>query len=251
MTPEQLRLLTALLTGAATGAVCLLAFGKLTDQEELRRRRNRIQARVMELRLYRDEPRVILRALAAILTGNFRLLGMVLKPLVILAVPLALITVHLDGILGRQALRVDAPALLTVRVANPLEPVRLTAPPAIRIETPPVHATASGEVVWRLRPTEPVDGSLRIETGSGTVEKSIVARDRFAYLTPRRERELTGLLSSPFEARLPDGPIRAIEITYPESSLRFLGLEWSWFTWFLVASLPAALLAKVVFRVQL
>ncbi|MCX6621491.1 MAG: hypothetical protein NTY38_10495, partial [Acidobacteria bacterium] len=199
--PADLRLLLAPISGAIAGAASLWAFGKLTNQEELRRRRNRIQARVMELRLYRDEPRVILRALGAIVSGNLRLLGTVSKPLVVLVVPLALITIHLDGLLGRQALPLGAPALLTVRLAGAEPSVRLTTPPSIRVETPPVHIEAEHELVWRLRPMSPMDGALRIEAGGVTLEKSVIARDQFAYLAPRRDRDLFAFLTSPFESR--------------------------------------------------
>ncbi len=248
--PADLRLWTALATGAVTGAVCLWAFGKLTNQDALRQRRNRIQARVMELRLYRDEPAVILRALGAILTGNARLVASVLKPLAVLAIPLALLTIHLDALLGLAALPLNAPALVTVRVADPRQPVQLTAPPSIQVEAA-VQAMAGHERVWRIRPTKPLSGVLQLQTEGATVTKTVVAQDRFAYLAPSREHSLPGFFTAPFEPRLPAGNIQQIEITYPATTLPLLGLDWSWLTWFLLASLPAALLAKVLLHIQL
>ncbi|MCC7499485.1 MAG: hypothetical protein IT160_18025 [Bryobacterales bacterium] len=248
--PAELRLWTALAAGAITGAACLWAYGKLTGQQELRRRRNRIQARVMELRLYRDEPGVILRAMGAILGGNVRLLATVIKPLAVLAIPLALVTIHLDALLGFEALPLDAPALVTVRVADPRQPIQLIAPPSIRVEAE-VAAAAGHERVWRIQPTAPVDASLYIETGGAVLEKSVVARDRFTYLAPCRDRSFWGFITSPFEARLPAGNVARIEIGYSSAALSWLGIEWNWLVWFLFASLPAAVAAKVLLHIQL
>lgn len=240
--PADLRFAVTLLAGALAGAASLIAFGKLTNQEELRRRRNRIQARVMELRLYRDEPAVILRALSAIVTGNVRLIGTILTPIAVLIVPLALLTIHLDALLGHQPLPLNTPTLLTARLTDTNLPVTLTVPAGIQLETPPVRVEADHEIAWRLRAVGPVSGELRLQVGNQSVEKSIRAADHFTYLQPSRERGIFALLTAPFESRLPDGPIQSIRIAYPTCD---------WFTWFLLASLPAALLAKVVFRIQM
>lgn len=248
--PSELRLWTALATGAVAGAVCLWAFGKLTRQEELRRSRNRIQARVMELRLYRDEPGVIIRAMGAVFAGNFRLTAALLKPVAILAVPLVLLSIQLDGLLGLEALPLNRPALVTVQLADSQQSVQLTAPPAIQVEAS-VDIPRLRQRVWRIRPTAPVAGVLELHCEGATVTKTVVAQDRFAFLAPVRRRSLLGLLDSPFEARLPAGVSERIEIGYPGAVLPLLGLEWNWLVWFVLASLPAALLAKALFHIQL
>ena len=56
----------------------------------------------------------------------------------------------------------------------------------------------------------------------------------------------------PAEAPLPaDSPIEAIDITYPERSIRVLGFPLHWLAVFVILSMLSAILLRPVFKVVL
>jgi hypothetical protein len=92
------------------------------------------------------------------------------------------------------------------------------------VETPPVYLASAGETCWRVRPTRPASGLIRI-AGAST---RLVAGPGIAYLPEP-------LFGRP-----------AIEISYPPATV--FGLHW--LTWFLILSTVAAFLLRRPLRVR-
>jgi uncharacterized membrane protein (DUF106 family) len=98
---------------ALTGVVMLLVFRKLSDQERIGAAKRKVQAHLLELRIFRDEPAVMWRAQGALMKHNLRYLGLMLQPALVLALPITLLLVHLDAFYGRAPLEIGQPAIVT------------------------------------------------------------------------------------------------------------------------------------------
>jgi hypothetical protein len=173
-----------------------------------------IQARFLEFRLFFDEPALIWKAQTALIRANLRFCFLLLRPVLILALPITWLMLQM----GAMPLRVGEAAVVTAKSRADLA---LIAPPGIVVETEPIHF--QGLQYWRIRPVRAVSGVLRFSANGVTLTKSIVAGDRPTFLLSRREHCFFGNAPG----------VQWLEIDYPEAS------RW-WIVWFLAASTAGA-----------
>jgi hypothetical protein len=142
-----------------------MALRLFPDRAAVRAAGKRLQADLLEMRLYSSEPALMWRAQKALVRDNVRWLALLLPPALILGLPLAWLFIQLDGIYGRSPLPVGGVAVVTVQLKRALEPAdaaaTLRAPPGIAVESPPVRVFARRQISWRIRALRPVRGKLR------------------------------------------------------------------------------------------
>jgi hypothetical protein len=226
----------------------LWVFGRMSDQKAIRRTRNRLKASLMEMRLFGDEPALLLRAQRDLLTGNAKLLALTLRPALILTPPLLLLVAFLEPFYGRAPLPVGDPAILTVHLNQPIDPQapvpKLEAPSGLAIETPAVRALSERELSWRIRPQQKLEGTLKVVFSNETLEKTITAGNGPGYASDRRASSWTDWIWYPGESRIQSQAVDWIEVRYPYAGVRWLGIELHWLIWLLVISMVTALLFK-------
>ena len=228
---------------ALIGVAMLWVFGRFSNQAAIRRAKARLQAHLYELRLFADDPSLIWRAQKGLLASNARYLGLMLKPAIVLTIPMIPLLVQLDHFYGRAPLAVGEPAIVAVTMKD-APPPGLHAPRGIRVETPAVRVPRENLILWRIRPRQEVAGALRFELPGSMLEKTVVSGAGLRYLSPERARSLAALFWSPREKLLPAGPVERIEVRYPSAEIRWGPLRFHWLVWFLVISMGAALLLK-------
>jgi hypothetical protein len=205
----------------------MMAWSLFPNRAAVRAAGKRLQADLLEMRLYSSEPALMWAAQKALVRDNLRWLALMLRPALILALPLAWLCVQLNSIYGHSPLAVGAAAVVTVQLEHALEPVdaaaNLQAPPEIAVESPPVRVFAERQISWRIRALRPVRGELRLVLRGRAIEKTIAAGEPHALLSLRRERSLWGFLLHPEESRLPAGDAAWVEVDYPPRP---------WLAWF-------------------
>src|ERR1035438_5978389 len=149
---------------AAVGVGMLWVFGKTSNQQRMKQVKRRVQAALLELRVFVDEPVISLRAQKTLLAANLNYLALALRPVLWMAVPLGLLLIHLESFYQRAPLPLAEPALVTMRMTADwvpsAPPPELIAPPGVAILGPPVRVVAAREVSWRIMPSSPVSGKL-------------------------------------------------------------------------------------------
>jgi hypothetical protein len=221
-------------------AAALLVFRSCSDQAAVRRTKSLAHAHLLEFNLFKDEPRLILRAQRDLLLDNFRLMRLLLPAFVVLALPGIVLFGILDACYGRAKLPVGQPAVVTAQLAGDSATAALIPTDGIRIETEPVRVAAERQLAWRIRPLRPASGPLRFETPVGVVTKSLSAGTGISLVSTRRESSWLAFLVQPTELPFSHPLFRWIAVQYPKATI--LGLHW--IVWFLLISLPAALLLK-------
>lgn len=236
-----------------TGIGMLWVFGKTSDQEAISRTKKRLQAYLLEMRLFGDDISLVLSAQKKLIRDNFRYLGLMMRPMLFLTAPLLLLLIHLDGFYGARPLRIDEQAVVTLQAAGRLDadaPVpELQAPAGVHVETPGVRVMETGQMSWRIRAERPVEGSLTFRQGDTEWTKSIAAGEPFRYLSIRRVSGLWDALWHAGEDRLPGDQVEWIEIRYPAAEVPFAGIELHWLIWFFVISMLSAYLLRGRFGV--
>ncbi len=245
--------LSLLAISLAAGVLLLWIFARTSDQAAIRITKKRLQARLLEMRLYADDPRVVLRAQRALLTENLRYFGLMVRPAAIATVPMLLVLILLDGFYGRRPLEPGRSTIVTVGLGAPLDPppAALAASDGFRVETPPAHAVTEREISWRIRAERAARGELRFEVGGAKAVLAVRSGGGLPLLGGRRSRSLTSWLVVPWERRLESSLIERIEVEYPSREISYFGLETHWLVWFLVFSMGGAFLLKSRFGVTL
>jgi hypothetical protein len=234
--------LIACLSGMATMAI----YRGTTHLNDAVRTLKRLVAHLAELRLYANEPSLIWRAQLAALRESARLFVMMIKPSLLVALPMAWLLVQLHSVYGLAPLRLGEPGIVTVHFARALDAADaaaiLVAPPGIAVETLPVRIVNRGEISWRVRPIRSARGALVLKLRDAELTKSIQSGPDGTWLSPRRSRSAIAFLIHPQEGRLPAGAVDWIDVSYPEAPLRLGDLEIPWLGWFAIFSSMSALL---------
>ena len=246
-----------LLTSLLTAALIVAVVAATTDQARVRHTKRRIYAALLEIRLFNDDPRAVLRSIRDALRENLAYLRISMVPLVLLSVPLLLLVTHLNAFYGYTGLVAGSSGLLKVEAATAptLAGVELSldVPEGILVETGPVRLAGEPEVLWRITPMVTGDFILRVRVGQQTIAKTVHVSDGPSRRSPVRVSPgIVRQLSHPSEPPLETGElVSAISITYDEATVDVLGARVHWTTVFLVLTLGWAMALARVLRVSL
>jgi hypothetical protein len=204
------------LISAAAGAGMLWIVGRASNQESIRSVKRQVQARLMEMRIFGGEPAIMWQALRALFVSNLRYMGLMLRPALLMALPFAILLVHLEAFYGRAPLPVGADTTVTVALRGPMPgsgpaPV-LEAPPGVLVETPAVRVPEERQVSWRIRPQAVVSSHLRVRVQGEAVDKAIEAGAGPRLVAGRRVSSLLESLWNPGESRIRSPKVDWVEI---------------------------------------
>ena len=234
------------------GAAMLWVVGKTSNQRAIERAKKLMQAHLLEMRLYRDEPILLFKAQGNLLLNNARYLGHMLRPALFLALPMVVLYGHFDAIYGRRPLRVGESALLAADTELSGSELSLSATGPFHVDSVPVTALAAGQVVWRIRATGAGLTDIKLETPRGSIEKRAIAGDDQPYVSASRASAWwERLLLAPGESGYASTEVRSVDIAYPATEIGIGGWETHWVIWFLGISILSAYLLKGFFGIVL
>jgi hypothetical protein len=231
-----------------SGIALLWVFSRSVDPEAVNAAKKRVWAHLLEIRLYTDEPLLIWRAHRDLVAANFRYLGLMLRPVLITAIPMLLLLANLESFYGRSSLVPGQEAVVTMQLKGPLDPAAaapsLSGSPEVTVETPAVREPSTGQVSWRIRATREGSGKLEMAFPDGAVSKSVEVGGGLHYLAQRRVSSMLEYLWNPGERFLSSSTVDWIEIRYPSSLVRGFGIELHWLWWFTLISMISMLALK-------
>ena len=212
--------LSLVVVSAIMGVVMMLLFKLASNPVAIRRAKRRMQAQLLALRLFGDEPVLVWRAQGRLLAANARYIGVMLLPIAAAAIPFVLGFPHLEALYGRAPLPVGSATVLTVRMRQPLsqpEP-RLEMPAGLRVETPGVRipdvGKGVGEITWLLRAAGPVSAPVRIHVGEMEVTKTVQVESGHGYLDETRPAGALSWLQDPGEVPISSSAIESVHVVY-------------------------------------
>jgi hypothetical protein len=240
------------------GIFFVWVFGKVSNQDAIRRTRDRLSGELLGLRLFKDDLRVFFGIQFQVLLWTFRYLRHSLVPMLILMVPTILILIQLNYHYGLRPLRVGEQAVVKVKLRDPSALARgadftLTAPANLKIETDGVRIPELKEICWRIRGVAPGRFDVSVSDGQVKVTKQAAVGGRLEGVSSLRTGEnwLASLLY-PGEAPIPQrSAIESIEIRYPKLDIMFLGWRMDWLILFLILSLGLGYAFKGMLGVQI
>ena len=235
------------------GVGMLWIFARVSNQDAIRRTKKRLQAYLLELRLFGDEPALLWKSQKDLLRTNVHYLSLMLRPALILTAPVVILLFHLDAIYGLAPLPMGEPAVVTFQASGQISSrtpaPRLAADPGFAVETPAVRVLEQSQFSWRIRPLKEAAGELRFNWNGAEWAKTVASGKGSPYLSSRRVRSWFDTLWNPGEDRLRGPHVEWIEVRYPAAAIEIAGVEIHWVIWFLVISVLSAYLLKGYFNV--
>jgi hypothetical protein len=241
-----------------TGITLLLIFRAVSNQRGIRATKGQIMSHLLEVLLYRDEIRVVLRAQARLFKDNLRYLGQALVPLAFMIVPVGFMLVQTDLRYGRRPLRPEERAIVSVKLhpgcRETVSPgqVSLSAPAGVVVETPSLRMPLIDQVDWRIRAVDPGLHQLRFDVqGKEFVKEIVIGEYGRRVSTARVDGGVWSQFTHPGESPLPaDLPVTSVEVSYPRATLSLFGWQLSWIYAWLILSMAFGYAIKGPLRVQ-
>jgi hypothetical protein len=235
--------------------MALVIFGRFSNQEAIRKVRNRIRGNMLAVRLFRDSVPVVLDLQLRIIRDTLTYIRYSLISFPILMVPFLLILIQLDLHLTARALQPGESALVKARFSRTLHPgdrVRLESPPGITVETPPVKLAAQREVVWRIRAESPIRDVLTLYWGDEVIEKEIIVGSGGGPVSSLRTGNFLEMLLNPGEAPIRGSlEVESVQISYPSRELSVWGWDLHWMVLFFVLCFLFAFACKGFMGVEI
>ena len=99
-----------------TGLLMIVIFKRVSNQEGIRRVKNHIKAHLLELRLYKDSAGLSLVAMKDIFISNGKYLGLALRPMLVLMIPVIIIIIQLAARFEYRTLSVGETTIVRTTV---------------------------------------------------------------------------------------------------------------------------------------
>jgi len=239
-----------------TGIMMLIIFRYTSNQEAIRRTKNRIKAHFLEIRLYKDDLGAMMEAQKNILRHNLTYMKHSLKPMLFLMLPVVLIMIQMNLWFDRCPLKAGESAIVKIEFQNQdsfNENVGLKAPEGITVETPPLRIQEEKAIYWRIKALSKGRYDLEFLLKPDILTKNLVVDDRLSRLSIKRvSSNLFHQFLYPAEKSFSkNSGIDHIEIRYPSVSYHIFGWQIHWLVIFFVVSILTGFLLKRFFRIEI
>ncbi|MBE0460799.1 MAG: hypothetical protein IBX60_04105 [Candidatus Aminicenantes bacterium] len=241
-----------------TGIFMLAIFRWTSNQEGIRNVKNKIKAHLLEIRLYKDNLSLSLKAQGNILRYNLKYVGYSAKPMVFMIIPIVLIIIQLNFWFGYESLSKGQNFILKVKLKqgyNPLHTNIVLKPSSgIIIETPPLRIEEEGEIDWRLAVAEEGSSNLQIlVNGQSAIKTLTVSQNSICRISPIKvQHNIFQEILYPGEPPIKkDIPIQSIEIKYPQKRMNLFGWHIHWIIAYFILSIIFGFAFKGFLKVEI
>lgn len=238
-----------------TAVLSLLIVRWTSNQQAIRRVKDRIGARVLEVRLFSDQPSVVLRAYFNLLGDTVLYLRYALVPLLILFAPFLLLYGQLEARFAKTPVEPGEDFLVTAnfQAADSLLHTKLSLPPEILETDPPVRVPRLGEIDWKLQGRRAGAYDIHVDLQGQQFSKRVVIGTGLAEIVAERVHGgFWRQIVSPGELPLGAGSaVSQIRIEYPPRFFAVGGWQIGWIVPYVFFTLAAALLLKGALGVEI
>lgn len=240
-----------------TGLGMAYVFKLTSSQKAIKRTKDRLKARILEMRLYQDDPVLIFQGLSGALKGNLAYLGTVFVPFLIIIVPVAIVFMQLDQRYSRANLTPGSTVLLSAQLKEGFDPfqtgVELTRANGVTVQGKPVRDAATRETDWQLRVDSAGTHELTLYVKGTMYSFPLIAET--SYRMVGHDRSASGVFEPLLHPGLPpfpiDSPLQRVRVEYPPARHWLLGMDVHWIVIFLVYSLVSAAALKFLIGIEI
>jgi hypothetical protein len=228
-----------------TGVAMAFVFKWTSNPKAIKAAKDKLKGRILEMKIYQDDPGIIIKAFGGTLVCNGIYLSKLLVPFLVLIIPVMIVFMQMDERYGRAPLSDNSHTILSVQLKDHLNPrtteVDLTGDGGVVPDSRPVRVRESHEVDWRLRVDQPGTHELTVTAEGTSYQFPVVAGDDYRMIGHQRNASsfMEPLLHPGMPAIPADAPFSRIHLTYPSIRYTFLWWDAHWIVIFLIYSAVA------------
>jgi len=233
-----------------SGVLLLKLFGMVSNQEKIRRAKDRIQAYVYEVVLYNNQFVLTWKGILNILKSNVVYLSHAVLPMFILVVPCVLILAQLNLRYDAHPVQVGQTFLVKVKVSEGtnLSQVTLEDSEALHKASKPLKIPSEGEIDWLVEASQEGSSLLVVSYDNKAYKKEVIVGGKRGKLPRARNKQgLQALLYPGEESFIRDSRIESFQVEYPKQASGFS----HWLVVFLVVSIGSGFLLKDFLGVEI
>lgn len=238
------------------GIGLLVLFKYTSNQTAIGRIRDKVNANMLVMKLFKDSMAVTLQAQGRLFRGAFLLLFHAVRPMLVMVVPVCLLLGQLGMWYQFRPLSVGEEAVVSMtlnsKAESPWPQVKIASMPSAEVITGPVKVFSKREIYWKIKASREGYHKIVFQVDDRTVEKTLATGNGFMRVSPKRPgNEWTDILlypqEKPFEK---DSSVYSISIEFPVRQSKTSGTDW-WIVYFFVVSMIFALMFKPLFKVRI
>jgi len=239
-----------------SGVGMAFVFKATSDQAAIRRVRNKFKAYILETRIYQDHLGIVFASLGRALWTNVVYLKLMLKPLIYLIVPVALLFMQMDERYSRKPLTPGSSTLLAVELNENADPFDLaasvSADSGVTVEAGPMRIEEAHQLDWRLGVWS--EGTHEVSLFVDDTEYTLPIVAGPSYRMIGHTRSASSWIEPFLHPALPPIPagsvIRSVSVHYAPLHHWLFFWHTHWIVVFLVWTLIGALIVKFVFGLE-
>ena len=245
-----------LIVSAVTGVVMVAIFKYTSNQAGIKGAKDKISAYLMEIRLFKDDMRVMFSAQGKILRTNLTYMRYAVTPMLFMIAPVVLIIAQLAVRYIDRPLRPGDAVLVKLQMEefsfDETTPMSDETGDGLRLETPILRIPSRGEIDFRIGVLKDGDQELTIHIGDETLTHPVIVSDRVRRVySSRTKADFWNMLLFPGQPPIPEASsIKEISAKLPPQTVSLFGWEINWLILFFIASVIAGYSLKGVFGVE-
>jgi hypothetical protein len=243
---------------AITAVIFLYIYKYTSNQTQIKKYKEKIKGHFLEVRLYKDIPRLIFKAEWNAMKSNFLYLRYVLVPLVIMIPIFIIFLIQLWPYYNYNQFDSGETTLVKVKLSENAAPeelnLKLAVPAGLSIDSPPLRMGKEKEVDWRIRVEKKGTYDLTFTKPDGaTFTKVLKAGDRIERVSQKRPGPgIMDQISYPNEAPYPSSlNVASVELAYDNTPGHFYAMGKFWLIPYLLLAIIFAFALKGLLRVEI
>ena len=241
---------------AVLGVVLLILFKYTSNQTAIGRVRDTIKARLLAMKLFKDNIPVVLKSQGQIFAAVIMLLVYSIPPILVMILPFCLILGQLGLWYQSRPLNVDEQAVVVMQLSGSddqiLPEVLLVPNAAAQVLTGPVRVPSKRQIFWQIQTVEAGNHALTFKVDNQLVQKQLAVGDGLMRISIKRPGlDIADLILHPAEKPFPfTDVVQSINITYPDRLSKVTGTDF-WIISLFVISMVIAFICKSFFNVKI
>jgi hypothetical protein len=241
---------------AVLGVLMLIVFKYTSNQTAIGRVRDKIKGHLLAMKLFKDNPKVILKTPWQIIGQAFLLLFHAIRPMLVMIIPFSLLMGQLGLWYESHPLDINEQAMVVMQLSgsddDPLPAVSLVSTEVAQIVTGPVRVPSKRQIFWQIKPKEAGSHFLTFQAEGHQVQKELsVGQGLMPVSIKRPSLNIDDVIMHPAEKPFNGpSPVQSISVDYPARFSSFLGIG-LWFWAMLVIAIVAGFIFKPFFNVKI
>lgn len=232
-----------------SGLLLIYIFKITSNQDAIKRIKNKIKAHIFEIRLFDLNPWGLLKVLGIILKHNFRYISYSAVPLLFMLIPVLLILIQLNFRYGYRGHYPDETSLLKIYIDEDADIMKIEPSLDLKgqavVDIGPMRNIPNNYIVYQLRVIDPKDSPIEILLKYQ--DQEILISKLFnndsnirKFSNKKPENSFFEIFLNPFEKPMDSHAnklVKEITVTYNENRISVIGIKFHFIVFFFIFSL--------------